>query len=69
VHLLDATGDVALVPCETCQGNVRKKHAVHVCALHGECLPTAPAAATGVLPMKCALCGHNPANQKRLQHD
>jgi len=42
---------------------------VFACALYGVCVPFAPAAATGVLPMKCALCGHNPANQKRLQHD
>lgn len=38
-HLGEPTGASALVPCRSCCGNTRKKHPVHVCALHGDCVP------------------------------
>ncbi len=31
--------EVALIPCETCRGNVRKKFAVHHCGVFGKCVP------------------------------
>lgn len=35
------TGRIALVQCEGCGGNVRRKSQVHDCALFGECVPKA----------------------------
>jgi hypothetical protein len=40
-HLGDETGDIYLLKCETCKGNVRKKHPVHICAIWETCLPIA----------------------------
>jgi hypothetical protein len=40
VHLGAATGEVEAIKCDTCNGNVRIKFAVHECAVHGNCLPT-----------------------------
>lgn len=31
----------AIVPCETCEGNVRLKKNLHACSIFGECLPDA----------------------------
>jgi hypothetical protein len=39
-HLGDATGENELIPCETCQGNVRVKFPIYACAIHQLCLPT-----------------------------
>jgi hypothetical protein len=39
VHLGAATGDVEAIKCDTCNGNVRIKFAVHECAVNGMCLP------------------------------
>lgn len=55
VHLGAPTGDVALIPCTTCRGNVRKKFAVHGCGVHGVCLPTFSGEAAS-LPMTCRKC-------------
>lgn len=61
-HLEQATGDVELIQCTTCQGNVRVKYPVHNCDVHGKCLPiykgSEPSAAKC-----CATCEDNPANQ------
>lgn len=35
-----ATNEIALIKCESCQGNVRKKFPIHECAIFGRCLPT-----------------------------
>lgn len=43
-----------LVECTTCRGRVRLKHAIHACAVHVECLPTAADPAGAV--MDCAQC-------------
>lgn len=62
LHLLAPTGETVLVRCQTCQGNVRQKFAVHGCAIFGQCLPT-----LGVDPpsgyAKCAGC---PARELKL---
>ncbi len=38
-HLGAPTGEVELIQCQTCRGNVRQKFVVSTCALFGECLP------------------------------
>lgn len=55
VHLGAATGDVELVQCRTCRGNVRQKLPLTACAVHGICLPSAAADAT-TEAMACARC-------------
>jgi hypothetical protein len=63
-HLGDDTGEVKLIRCPTCTGNVRKKYPIFACAVHGECLPTYDGIANKVMP--CGRCknkqlGYEPA--------
>jgi hypothetical protein len=49
-----ANGKHELIPCDTCQGNVRLKFPIHNCAVHSECLPTYNGAAS--IWMSCRKC-------------
>lgn len=40
-HLGKPTGEIELIQCRTCQGNVRLKFPVHECKVFGKCLPGA----------------------------
>lgn len=60
----DPTGEVALVKCVGCCGNVRKKYEVYRCVEFGACLPShggVVKATCGKEYQGCAGCDRNPA--------
>jgi len=62
-HLLDTTGEVAMIQCASCAGNVRQKFPIHGCAIasHPLCLPTFRGEPQESL-QQCYGCPDNPAN-------